>query len=186
MNVDLGELLREGIDRAADGGRLSPGLAKRARQRHHRRQVTVRAASAGGTAVAAAAAVLAATAGTGGAARPAGGGRPAQTTAYVVSHTERALTAAERQNLIERVTHTPPRIEPSLMYVAARIPTGHKGNMRPLSSLPIARTTAWRYREWSRVQGFAPSGRLAIDIGPSTAPPAGGSRPPSQVSVVAL
>jgi hypothetical protein len=61
MNSDLGELLREAIDRATDGERLHPSLATRARQRHHRRTLTVRAAAVTGTVAVAAVAVFAAT-----------------------------------------------------------------------------------------------------------------------------
>jgi hypothetical protein len=41
VNSDLGELLREAIDRATAGERLHPSLATRARQRHHRRTLIV-------------------------------------------------------------------------------------------------------------------------------------------------
>jgi hypothetical protein len=94
MNSDLGELLREGIDRAAAGERPHPSLATRARQRHHRRTLTVRAAAVTGTATVAVAAVLAATMGAGGAPQPAGGSAAqARTVAYVTSQVERALAS---------------------------------------------------------------------------------------------
>ncbi len=91
MNSDLGELLREGIERATAGERLHPSLAGRARQRHHRRLVTVRAAAAGGTAVVAAAVVFATTIG----AQPPGGNFAAATTVAAVL--DNAALAALRE-----------------------------------------------------------------------------------------
>ena len=94
MTSDLGELLREAIDRATAGERLHPSLATRARQRHHRRTLTVRAAAVTGTVAVAAAAIFAATIGAGGAPQPAGGSAAqARTVAYVTSRVERALAS---------------------------------------------------------------------------------------------
>jgi hypothetical protein len=94
VNSDLGELLREAIDRATAGERLHPSLATRARQRHHRRTLIVRAAAVTGTVAVAAAAVFAATIGAGGAPQPAGGSAAqARTVAYVTSRVERALAS---------------------------------------------------------------------------------------------
>lgn len=175
MNADLGELLREGIERATASQRLDPGLAGRARQRHHRRTLTVRAAAVMGTAAVAAAAVLAATIGAAGTPQP-GGGLTAQTTAYVVGHTERALAAAERGSLIERVTGSLPLI-PGTEALAVVMQPAPKLPVR-LSSLKITQTTSWSYRGRTRMQGFTSDGRLAIDIGPATATRPGGPQPP--------
>jgi hypothetical protein len=183
MNSNIGELLREGIERAAAGERFHASLTGRARQRHHRRTTTVRAVAVTGTAAVAAVAVFAATAGTGGTAQP-GGRLPAQTTAYVVGHTERALAAAERGNLIERVTATPPRMIAWTEVTAFGVPTGHNGNVRRLSSLKVVQTTTWSYRGRTRTQGFAPGGRLAIDLGPSTATRPGGPQPPARIIAI--
>jgi hypothetical protein len=105
MNTDVADLLRESIDRLTDGERVPAGLADRAYERNRRRRIALGTATATGTAALAAAAVLVATSVTGGV--PRGGSRPAQTitTAYVLSHTERALAALARANLIE-VIHT--------------------------------------------------------------------------------
>ncbi|HEY3954615.1 MAG TPA: hypothetical protein VGM53_14675 [Streptosporangiaceae bacterium] len=185
MNADLGELLREGIDRATAGERIHPGLAGRARQRHHRRTFTVRAAAVSGTAAVAAAVVFAAAIGAGGSAQP-GGRLQAQTTAYVAGHTERALAAAGRGNLIERVTATPPR-GIAARAVAVRVPAPGKPHGEPvrhLSPLTITRTTSWSYRGLFRTQGFAPGGQLAIDEGPSAATrPARGQPAPGFIAV---
>src|SRR5262245_40040192 len=94
MNSDLGELLREAIDRATEGERLHSSLVARARHSHRQRMLTVRAAVVTGTVAVAAAAVFAATIGAGGAAQPAGGGAAqARTVAYVTSRVERALAS---------------------------------------------------------------------------------------------
>jgi hypothetical protein len=183
MNSGIGELLREGIECAAAGERFHPGLTARARQRHHRRTITVRAAAVTGTTAVAAVAVFAATAGSGGGAQP-GGQLPAQTTAYVVGHTERALAVVERGNLIERVTATPARSVPSSEVFALVVPTGRHGNVRRLSSLKIIQTTTWSYRGRTRTQGFAPGGRLAIDLGPSTPARPSGPQPPARIIAV--
>ena len=183
MNSGIGELLREGIERTAAGHRFHPSLTARARQRHRRRTLTIRAAAVTGTAAVAAVAVFAATAGSGGAAQP-GGQLPAQTTAYVVGHTERALGVAERGNLIERVTATPPRSIAASEVFALVVPTGRHGNVRRLSSLKIVQTTSWSYRGRTRTRGFAPGGRLAIDLGPSTPTRPTGSQPPARIIAV--
>jgi hypothetical protein len=131
MNSGIGDLLREGIDRATAGERVPPGLAARARQRHHRRALTVRAAAVTGTAAVAAAAVFAAAAGSG-TPPPRGGGLHALTTAYVVGHTERALAAAEQGGFIYRVSSISP-----WEYAVATEPmvSGHRSKMRRLDSL---------------------------------------------------
>jgi hypothetical protein len=177
MNSDIGDLLREGIDRATADERVPPGLAARARQRHHRRTLTVRAAAATGTAAVAAAAVLAAVAG--GTPQPRGGGSHALTTAYVVGHTEQALAAAGRGGLIYRVSSPSP-----WEYAVASEPrvSGHRSTMRRLDSLKVVRTTTWFYRGRTRIQGFAADGQVAIDIGPSTQ--SRGPQPPARIIAV--
>jgi hypothetical protein len=174
MNADLGELLREGIERATAGERLRPGLAGRARRHHRQRALTVRAAAA-----ATAAAVLPATMGAGGSPQPG-----AETTAYIVGHTERALAAAEQGSLIERVTATLPGMLARVGAVAVvtpsprkATPAARKRDTRFLSSLPIVRTTSWSCRGRARIEGFAPGGRLAIDLGPAAATRPGGPQP---------
>lgn len=179
MNSDIGDLLREGIDRATAGERVPPGLAARARQRYHRRALTVRAAAVTGTAAVAAVAVFAAVAG--GAPQPRGGGLPALTTAYVVGHTERALAAAERGGFIYRVSSTSP-----WEYAVATEPmvSGHRSKMRRLDSLKVVRITTWFYRGQTRIQGFAADGQVAIDIGPSTPTRSRGPQPPARLIAV--
>jgi hypothetical protein len=100
MNTDVADLLHESIDRLTDGARVPAGLADRAVRRNRQRQLTLGTAAATGTALLATAAVLLATAVIGGVPR-ATGTLPARTTAYVVSRTERALTAAEQGRVIQ-------------------------------------------------------------------------------------
>ena len=178
MNSGIGDLLREGIDRATAGERVPPGLAARARQRHHRRILTVRAAAVTGTAAVAAAAVFAAAAGSG-TPPPRGGGLHALTTAYVVGHTERALAAAEQGGFVYRVSSISP-----WEYAVATEPmvSGHRSKMRRLDSLKVVRTTTWFYRGQTRVQGFAADGQVAIEIGTSTH--SRGPQPPDHIIVV--
>jgi hypothetical protein len=179
MNSGIGDLLREGIDRATAGERLPPGLAARARQRHRRRALTVRAAAVTGTAAVAAAAVFAAT--TGGTPAPGGGGSPALTTAYVVGRTEQALAAAERGGFIYRVNWVSPW---TYLTVDEPMVSGHPSKEVRLNSLKVVRATTWFYRGRTRTEGFAAGGQVAIDLGPSTPTRARGPQPPGRLIAV--
>lgn len=178
MKYGIEELLREGIDRATAGEQLDPSLTARARQRHHRRTITIRTAAVTATAAVAAVAVFAATAGT-----PQPGLLPARTNAYVLRYTEAALTAAGRGTRIMRAAVTPPPTD-LLTEVSAVVPAKPHWTSRRLSSLPIESTISWMYHGRTRTQGFSPSGRLAIEIGPSTATRQAGRQPPPATIVV--
>ena len=94
MNVDVEDLLREGMERFTEEVPVPRGLARRA-ARVRRRRMAVRAAAGAGAAAVTAAVVIAATVGAG-----AGGGTmQARTTAYVVSRVEKALAG---QHLVLR------------------------------------------------------------------------------------
>jgi hypothetical protein len=94
MNVDVEDLLREGMERFTEEVPVPRGLARRA-ARVRRRRMAVRAAAGAGAAAVTAAVVIAATGGAG-----AGGGTmQARTTAYVVSRVEKALAG---QHLVLR------------------------------------------------------------------------------------
>jgi hypothetical protein len=184
MTDDLGELLREGIDRATGGERLRPGLAARARQRHRRRTLAFRSAAVTGTAGTAAAAMVAAT--LSGSARQPGGALTVQTTSYVVSHTEQALAAAGH-NLIEQATPTPieprPTPPPGVSLLLTR-PAWQVGSPQPRTPVVATQFRSWRYHGWVRVQGFTANGRLVVNIGSRTVPSPDAPRPPSPVIVV--
>jgi hypothetical protein len=107
MNADVGELLRDGIERLTAGAHTPAGLAERACRQHRQRRRVVRAAVAASTA-----AVAAATAAVIVAAGVAVGGQPAHRTAgpaapqvrnaaYLVRHIERALTGASGRIMYE-------------------------------------------------------------------------------------
>src|SRR5437764_6856021 len=111
------DLLHDSIDRLTQDQHLPAGLAGRAFRRHRQRKIALRAAAAAGTAVIAGAGMFATVARPGAApaaavAGPAGqapAGAAASTSAappsatltaaYVSSHTQQALAAAERANL---------------------------------------------------------------------------------------
>lgn len=181
MNSGIGEQLREGIERATAGERLDLSLTARARQRHRRRAIIIRTAALTGTAAVAAAATFAATAGTG-ATQP-GGTLPARTSAYIFSHTEAALAAAGQGTLIMRAAVKPPPIA-GLVAVIAEGGTRHHPFSLHLSSLPIKNTVSWLYHGRARTQGFTPSGRLAIETGPSTATRAAVPQPRAAIITV--
>ncbi len=94
MNMDVEDLLREGMERFTEQVPVPRGLAHRA-ARARRRRMAVRAAAGAGAAAVTAAAVIAATVGAG----AGGGAMQARTTAYVVSRVEKALAG---QHLVLR------------------------------------------------------------------------------------
>jgi hypothetical protein len=96
MNVNVEELLREGLDRLTADARIPAGLTGKARAHRRRRQVALRAALVGGTAAVTAAAGVTAVVATGGAGA---GAEQARTTAYVVKNVEKALA---NENLVMR------------------------------------------------------------------------------------
>ena len=180
MNSDLGELLREGIDRLADGTSVSPGLAARARQRHHRRQVKARAAAAGVTAIAAAAVVFVTAVGASGTPSSPAGESSAQTTAYVMNRTEQALGTAGGR-LIEQLRlaehdggfYTPTLLTPGGKFGAGALPKSR-----------LTRLTLWSYHGRVRLEGSAANGKPLIDTGPTTATRPAGRQPASRSVLV--
>ena len=92
MNGDIGELLREGIDRFTEEVRVPAGMAARARRHVRRRRLALQAAVAFGAAAATAVAVIVVT---GPVSRTGTGGlTDARTTAYVIKRVENALAGA--------------------------------------------------------------------------------------------
>jgi hypothetical protein len=155
------------------------GSRRSSPQRHQRRRVII--AAMAGIVTVAAAAVLAATLSTGSTSSP-GGELPAQTTAYIVGHTERALAAAERGSLIERLTGPTIAFFPRTDGLAgAVLPAPHP--FIRFSSLKVTHTRSWFYRGQTRIAGFTVDGRLAIDAGPAAAR-TGGTQPSRSIVAV--
>lgn len=110
---NVGDLLREGLDRLAAGARVPPDLADKACAHQRRRKVAFRAALAGATAAVTAATLVVVTAGAGGTpAQTSTGGVQAGTTAYVVRRVEKALAG---QHLVF-VGHTASSSGPSITW----------------------------------------------------------------------
>ena len=187
MNSDLGELLREGIDRQAAGTSLRPGLAARAFHRH-RRLIAIRTATVGGTAIVAAAAVLTATIGANGA--PPRGESNIQTTAYVVSRAEQALAAVERGNAIQEVrAHAPTadrgRFAATLAWSWPMMRNVDVRNLHgPDLSVQFQRFTSWYYRGRTRIAGYGADGSLVFQAGPTTTTPPSGRQPAPRVVAI--
>ena len=134
MNVDVEDLLREGMERFTEEVPVPRGLAYRA-ARARRRRMAIRAAVAAGTAAVTAAAVIAVTGP--GTAPGTGGVTNARTTAYVIGRVERAL-ATENFVIQGQATGT--------MTFSVR---GHR--VRSSSNEP---TSSWTYRNRSRTEEF--------------------------------
>ena len=145
MNTDVVDLLHESIDRLTEGERIPGGLAERAFRRHRQRRIALGAAGVTGTALAAAAAVFVATAVTSGAPQPGNRAMSAQTTAYVLSRTERALVGVERENVMQEIR------------VAAHGSQFILTSQRPLEFAPHA--VFWTYRGQFRDEGFTAGGK---------------------------
>jgi hypothetical protein len=190
VNSDLGELLREGIDRQAAGTSLRPGLAARAVRRHRRRLIAIRAATAGGTAIVAAAAVLAVTIGAHGAAPGRAGESPIQTTAYVVGRAEQALAAAERGNAIQEVRGRVLQARGGgfAAALAWSWPKMRNVDVRNLHGPDLAvqfqRFTSWYYGGRTRIAGYGADGSLVFQAGPTTTTLRSGRQPAPRVVVI--
>jgi hypothetical protein len=143
MNSDLGELLREGIDRATAGEKFHLSLAGRARQRHHRRMLTIRATAVTGIGAVAAAAVFTATISAGGTPQPAGVGAGATPRA---SHSSGTTVRLDAATVLDRaakaaLTGPSPRDNQFLYTDIRAVNPGHG--------------KAWSYRQqtWQSVDG---------------------------------
>jgi hypothetical protein len=128
---DIEDLVREGLDRLTEGANAPPGIAARVIRHRRRQRATVRATMVSGVAAVAAVAVLLAT-GTGGSGTS-GSATQMQTTAYVLSHVAKALSAPNVNSMILEVS-APAQVE--------KPPHG------PSFVIPGAIT--WTYRQQSR------------------------------------
>jgi hypothetical protein len=190
VNSDLGELLREGIDRQAAGTSLRPGLAARAFRRHRRRLIAIRTAAVGGTAIVVAAAVLTATIGAHGAVPRRGGESPIQTTAYVVGRAEQAMAAVEQGNAIQEV-HAQALKAPIAGFTAVVLPTLNSpaskefyGNRHwPDLYVQFQRFTSWYYRGRTRIAGYGADGSLVFQAGTATTALPSGRQPAPRVAI---
>lgn len=142
-------------------------LARLARGRHRRRQLTVRGALATGTAVGAAAAVIAV--GTG-PQRSESGTLPVQTTAYVVSHAEKALAQADART-IEVIRSSSHGLE--------------VGGVSIQSPIRVRRSTYWSYGLRSTSQNYTANGSKINVVGTASDGPGSGKFTLTQVNDVA-
>jgi hypothetical protein len=150
MNNDVAGLLHESIDRLTEGGRIPDGLAGRAFRRHRQRRIALGAVGVTGTALAAAAAVFVATASTGGIQQHGNGTPTAQTAAYVIGRTERALAAVERGKLLQEIHVVG---QGSGFVLTPEVP--------PVDIAPQA--VIWSYHGRFRAEGLRTDGRPVFD-----------------------
>ncbi len=183
------DLLRESIDRLTHDERPPGGLADRAFQRHRQRTIAFRAAAAGAAVIAATG--VFATVGLSGAAprpaqqAPAGQAQNGhvQTAAYVSSHTERALAAAQRANLIEEI-HTAGQNYPLGLTQVLSFPIngGGTGHLVKQAGPTASQENTWSYRGQLREQGLDAAGNPLFDATSTTAQSPAGSRTVMTVS----
>ena len=199
------DVLHESIDRLTGDERLPAGLADRAFRRHRQRTIVIRTAAAGTAVVAAgvlATGVLVA-GGPSGAVPPGRQGRPASagtaqtpqgqtstaetpaalTAAYVSSHTERALAAAQRANLVQEI-HTVGQNYPLGVTQVLSFPIdgGGTGHLVKQAGPTASQENTWSYRGQLREQGLDPAGKPLFDAISTTAQSPAGSRTVMNVS----
>jgi len=192
-NTDT-DLLHDSIDRLTAGERLPAGLAARAFRRHRQRRIALRAAAAAGTAVIAGAGMFAAVARPGavpavaGPARQAPAGATTQTpatltAAYVSSHTQQALAAAERANLIQEL-HTVGQNYPLglTQVLSFRLDGGGTGHVVEQAGPTASQENVWAYRGQLREQGLDAAGKPLFDASSTTTQTPAGPRAVMNVS----
>ena len=175
MTHDVGDLLREGIDRITENARVPDGLLARARQHRRRQRTAIRGTAFGGTAVAAGAAVAASGLISSGPQRPAASLR-AHTTAYVVKHTERALSVATDGGAALEEIHTTAHNAWFTVVTyqpngSVTMPLNAQGSIARASQLNV-----WAYRGQLRQQGRTAAGTLVFDADRTTVTSATGQQ----------
>jgi hypothetical protein len=195
------DLLHDSIDRLTQDERLPAGLAGRAFRRHRQRRIALRAAAAAGTAVIAGAGMFAAVARPGAAPAagvagpagqvPAGAATPASaaptsatlTAAYVSSHTQQALAAAERANLIQEI-HTVGQNYPLglTQVLSFHLNGGGTGHVVEQAGPTASQENTWSYRGQLREQGLDAAGKPLFDASSTTTQTPAGSRTVMNVS----
>jgi hypothetical protein len=181
------DILRESIDRLTQDERPPAGLAGRVFRRHRQRKIALRTAAAGTAVVAVGVLATAALPGTaprpGHQARPASAGEAAQTAAYVSSHTERALAAAQQANLVEEI-HTAGQNYPLGLTQVLSFPVngGGTGHLVKQAGPTASQENTWSYRGQLREQGLDAAGQPVFDATSTTAQSPDGSRTVMNVS----
>lgn len=176
MTHDVEDLLREGIDRITENARVPAGLLARARQHQRRQRMAIRGTAFGGTAVAAGAAVAAASGLLSTAPQRPASPLRAHTTAYVVKHTERALSVAtdggaaleEIRTTAHNAWFTVVTYQPN---GGVTMPLNAQGAIERASQLNV-----WAYRGQLRQQGRTAEGTLVFDADRTTVTSAPGQQ----------
>jgi hypothetical protein len=171
MNTDLTDLVHESIARLTDGERIPADLAHRAARSNHLRRTALGMTAATSTAIIAAVAVLVTTVMADGFPQRSGS-QAAQTTAYVLGRTERALAAAAEGNRIEEIHATGQRLR---FVLGTNIVQACVMEVRPLHrQLPCPedlnrglapQAIYLSYRGQFRETGFTATGRILWDAG---------------------
>jgi hypothetical protein len=178
MNTDVADLLHESIDRLTEGERLPVGLADRAFHRHRQRSIALRAAVATGTALAAVGVAVTAVTVPDGAARPAAPRLTARDASYVFRQTERALTVAHLENLIEEIHTVGHHYGLGLTQVSTvHFNGGGTGTVIRQAGPTAAQEMIWSYRGQLREQGLDAAGRPVFDASSTTTRSAAGRKP---------
>jgi hypothetical protein len=194
------DLLHDSIDHLTQDERLPAGLAGRAFRRHRQRRIALRTAAAAGTAVIAGAGMFAAVARPGAAPAAAVAGPAGQapagvvptsaaptsatlTAAYVSSHTQQALAAAERANLIQEI-HTVGQNYPIglTQVLDFHLNGGGIGHAVEQAGPTASQENIWSYRGQLREQGLDAAGRPVFDGSSTTTQSADGPRTAMHVS----
>lgn len=169
MNTDLTDLVHESIARLTDGERIPADLAHRAARRNHLRRTALGMTAATSTAIIAAVAVLVTTVMADGFPRRSSS-QAAETTAYVLGRTERALAAAAEGNRIEELHATGQRLRFTLGtdIVQACVTETKPQHQRPACPEDLNRGLApdavyLSYRGQFRETGFSAAGRMLWD-----------------------
>jgi hypothetical protein len=159
MNTELEQRLRADMEHATRDVRVPPGLALKAYRHYHKRTITTRAVAAAGTAAVLTAGALSVAEVTGAFSQSAGGAQ-VRTTAYVISHVERALSAPDLPSMVA-YTRTVYRAGVTLEPV----PGGVDGSGGPAAS---SRRGAdyellWAYHRSTNLSFFTASGQRVFD-----------------------
>jgi hypothetical protein len=168
MNTELTDRLRADMENFTRDVRVPPGIALRAYRHTRKRRKALRltVASGAATAVAASAVAIAWVSGAFSPA-PAPASKSILTTAYVVSHVERALAPASIDNLIDfsRLSFPPgTRFGPSLGGLGS---SGTAGGAGPQWNVTFV--LHWQYQALQKYSAYSPSGQHVFDVGASVA-----------------